>query len=220
MARQPGDEVGRELDRVDHTPLCITGVSVEPPEADGQRIRGEAFEFQLSGGAAIERVSAERSEPRHVESIRAAPDFLMLKSLQARPRRMRLRSRCRPRRSIQPSRSAKPDCWIVPGCRRARRPPGRWPRAGCPDPRRYARRRSRRAHTGRMLPYRRSYEAPERSDQKCILITEVEPGMKRSRGFLMNIAKFRPNRPAHELLRGQSHHVRQGYLWSEAAQGA
>ena len=77
VVRQAVDEVGGDLDRVDHPALRVAGMRVEAVKGHRHRVGGEALDLDLAAAAAVHRVGAARAEPRDVEVLGAAADLLV-----------------------------------------------------------------------------------------------------------------------------------------------
>ena len=77
VARQPGDKIRGNADRVHHAAPGVPGVRVETLEGDGNRVGRKALELQFPAPAAVERVGAHRPETFHVEVVRAAADLFV-----------------------------------------------------------------------------------------------------------------------------------------------
>ena len=74
---QAVDEVGGDLDRVDHPSLRVARMRVEAVEGDRHRVGREALDLDLAPAAAVHRVGAARAEACDVEVLRAAPDLFV-----------------------------------------------------------------------------------------------------------------------------------------------
>ncbi len=77
VGRQAADEVGGDLDGVDHPSLGIAGMGVEALEGHRHRVGAEALDLELAARLAVHRVGAVGAELRDVEVLRAATDLLV-----------------------------------------------------------------------------------------------------------------------------------------------